>query len=543
MLKSPVGFMFSFLKQKKKATEPRLAIVHAYSLIAVIYCAVFSVIFYSEVKNIFLAALHAGALLCVICNYILLQRTKNFRRSSNIILTTGTVVVTSLFATGGWENSGYLWTFAYLPFVFFLPKSKVATKWVAALFTGYFAIVALHFLKIITIPYSPVVLFNYFAALLICVACIFLSLKATAVYHEHLHSAKTEDILRSEQKFRALTENSSDMIGLSDENINPIYRSPSSERITGWSNDEVTKKGRVELTHPEDTEMMREKVRIVLANPGQPVRVSFRSRHREGHYLWFEGVLTNMIHDESINAIISNLRDVTKKKKAEAEVYKLTEELRVLVEHVQTSREEERKYIAREIHDELGQALTALKIDVSMMKRKMMAETTHCPVYIEAELNSIIDKIDNSIESVKRIANDLRPEILDHLDIVDAIKWQAQQFENITGIQCSVSNLPDHLDLESSFSTTVYRTIQEALTNVTRHSEATVVRILIERNSKKLLVEINDNGKGIKEEDIKNIKSLGLIGMRERVLLLNGTLSISGKPSMGTTIAVELPME
>src|SRR6185369_3799643 len=139
------------------------------------------------------------------------------------------------------------------------------------------------------------------------------------------------------------------------------------------------------------------------------------------------------------------------------------------------------------------------------------------------------------IESVKRIATDLRPEILDHLDIVDAIKWQAQQFENITGIQCSVSHLPDHLDLQNSFSTTVYRTIQEALTNVTRHSNATVVRILIERNSKKLLIEINDNGKGIKEEDIKNIKSLGLIGMRERVLPLNGTLSISGKPSMGTT--------
>jgi PAS domain S-box-containing protein len=658
--------MLQFFNHEKKAAEPRLEIVHAYTFIAVVYCALFSLVFYAETKNAFLIALHITALVAVISNYLVLRKTRNFKRAAHVILGTGSVIIVSLFATGGWQNTGHLWFFGYLPFAFFLSHRKVIHEWVVLPLIGCLLITLLHFLNIVTLPYSSVVLINYFAALGIFILCIAIFQKATIQHQQSFAGKYADGILRSEQRFRTLVENSHEIISLVDENSRFIYRSPSAERITGWTNDEKLPIGvDNDQVHPDDLEKTNLIMQEVLANPGKPIPVCFRTRHKAGHYIWLEGLMTNMFHDENIKAILSNLRDITgrkksdeqqaffasvinssddailtksidgvytswnygavkmfgypseeiigqsisqlthpemfkedieiierikrnekiehyetkrtrkdgknvhvslsvspiidkegniigaskiirditKRKEAEEEIYKLTEELRILLEHVQTSREEERKYIAREIHDELGQALTALKIDVSMMKRKMIAETTHCPVYIDSELTSIIGKIDSSIESVKRIATDLRPEILDHLDIVEAIKWQAQQFEKITGIQCSISQLPDHLDLENSFSTTVYRTIQEALTNITRHSNATVVRILVERNSKKLLVEINDNGKGIKEEDIKNIKSLGLIGMRERVLLLNGTLSISGKPSMGTTIAVELPLD
>ena len=654
------------LSGPKTGLEPRYAVVNAYTLIAVIYCAIFSFLFYTEISNHLLGYIHAISLLGIIINYLILRQSGNFRRAANIILTIGNVVVASLFITGGWENTGYLWTFAYLPFLFFLSERDNTAKWVAALFTIYIIALALHFLKIITLPYSQVLLLNFFMSLIVFTACIFIMKKATLLYYKFLTDAQTKEIVRSEQKFRTLVENSHEIISMVDEQMKFIYRSPSAERITGWANDEKLPIGvNADQTHPDDIQKTNLIMQDLLANPGQPIHVCFRVRHKAGHYIWMEGLMTNMFHDENIKAIVSNLRDITERKKAEeqqalytsvisssddaivtksidgiytswnngaekifgysseeiigqsvseithpvifkeefeimeriklfekiehyetkrtrkdgkiihvslsvsplidnegniigsskiirditkrkeseAEIHHLTEELRVLLEHVQTSREEERKYIAREIHDELGQALTALKIDVSMLRRKVNADENNDLAYAADELTFIIEKIDHCLESVKRIATDLRPEILDHLDIIDAVKWQIQQFENITGIHCDVSQLPDHLDLENSFSTTVYRTVQEALTNITRHAKATVVRIVIERNSKKLLIEINDNGKGIQEEDIKNIKSLGLIGMRERVLLLNGTMSITGKPSKGTTVAVEIPIE
>jgi len=652
--------------QSEQTLTPDLTVFTNYMLVAGVYCVSFSCMFYFVAENIFLATIHAAALFIVIVNYLILVRTKNFKRAVSIMLSTGCAVVLSLFATGGWDNTGFLWSFAYLPFALFLSDGKATLKWVAVLFFGSALLVFTDRTHVIGIPYSPVALFNYFASLLTCIICIFVFREKTIKHEKHISSIQNEELLRREKRFRALLENSHETITVSDEHHKPIYRSPSAYRTTGWTTEErLTSGNATEQIHPGDREKIKCVMQEVMANPGQPAHVCFRLKHREGHYIWMEGVITNMLHDENIRGIISNLRDIserkkfeekqalyesivnssedaiisktleeyvtswnrgaenmfgyaaeeimgkfisgsdhlkifkdeqeilaqikrgesvehyeakratkhgkivsvsmsvspiknsegaitgiskiirdiTKQKEAEEKINKLNEELRELFDHLQKSREDERKYIAREIHDELGQALTALKIDVSMMKRKMISGGEQCPKYIEEEFSSIIRKIDLSIESVKKIATDLRPEILDHLDIIDAIKWQAQQFENITGIKCSVSHLPDHLNLESLFSTTVYRTVQEALTNITRHAGATMVRIAVELDSKKLLLEINDNGRGIKDEDIQNIKSLGLIGMRERIQLVNGTMSISGKPSKGTTVAVKIPIQ
>ncbi len=347
-------------------------------------------------------------------------------------------------------------------------------------------------------------------------------------------------IEQSEQKFRKLTENNHEIISLLDEKFIPFYRSPAASRFTGWEIEDSIKAGGVtELTHPDDKHILKNVMQQVLAAKGKPVPVCFRTRHKAGHYIWLEGFITNMLHDESLKGIISNLRDVTKRKQSEEEINKLTEELRQLLEHTQLSREEERKYIAREIHDELGQRLTALKIDVSMMRRKMPVIGTQN--YFSDEINSFIKQIDQSIESVKRIATDLRPEILDHHGVIAAVKWQAHQFENITGVKCKVLCLPEDMNLESELATAVYRSVQEALTNIARHAQATSVSILIEQDAEKLLIEIKDNGKGINEEQIRNTKSIGLIGIREHVHLLNGTLFITGKPGKGTVVSVNIP--
>jgi signal transduction histidine kinase len=169
--------------------EPQLAIVNAYTLIAGIYCSIFSLIFYYIAGNRFLGTVHLISAITVIANYLLLQKTKNFELSSNIILATGTTVVVSLFATGGWENTGYLWPFGYLPFAFFLSSYRGAQVWVLILYFFCIAAVFLDLLGIIDVPYSGVALFNYFSCLFVFTSCIFLFRRAQKQAEEALQKA------------------------------------------------------------------------------------------------------------------------------------------------------------------------------------------------------------------------------------------------------------------------------------------------------------------------------------------------------------------
>src|SRR6266700_1475339 len=147
--------------EMKGILQPGKVIVNAYTLIAVVYCTSSTILFYYVVNNIFLALVHLLALFGIVTNYFILIQTKNFNRATNIILTTGTIVVVSLFATGGWANTGYLWPFAYLPFAFFLADRSVVINWVAALFGGCLVVVLFHFTGVVTVPYSPAALVNY----------------------------------------------------------------------------------------------------------------------------------------------------------------------------------------------------------------------------------------------------------------------------------------------------------------------------------------------------------------------------------------------
>jgi len=224
--------------EKKNILEPARAIVNAYTLIAVLYCASSTVLFYYVVENIFLAIIHQLALFSVVTNYLILLRTKNFNRATNIILTTGTVVVLSLFATGGWANTGYLWPFAYLPFVFFLSDRAVIVYWVAALFIGCLVVVLFHFTGAITVPYSPAALINYFAALLIFTVCIFLFQKATVKREEFLSYTET------------LLEAAPDAVIIIDNEGRIVKWNPKSETLFGWKADEVSGKLLSEIIIP-----------------------------------------------------------------------------------------------------------------------------------------------------------------------------------------------------------------------------------------------------------------------------------------------------
>ncbi len=218
------------------------------------------------------------------------------------------------------------------------------------------------------------------------------------------------------------------------------------------------------------------------------------------------------------------------------------DKLRQLAAHLQSVREEERTHIAREIHDELGQMLTALKMDVALLQRKVKNVNPNLDEAVN-DMHSMSGLIDDTIKSVRKIATELRPEILDELGIKDAIEWATQMFQNRTGIECTfVTNL-NELNLRRDQTTALFRILQETLTNITRHANATEVKVNLNREDNELMMEVADNGKGITDPDPKGEKSFGILGMKERTILLGGEFKIQGISGKGTKVIVRMPID
>ena len=225
-------------------------------------------------------------------------------------------------------------------------------------------------------------------------------------------------------------------------------------------------------------------------------------------------------------------------KRAEEEIRKSRERLRNLSGRLQSLLEEERTRISREIHDELGQALTALKIDLSLTRRSLVsgghAEQSAKVLENEHAVNRII-------RTVRKIATDLRPGILDELGVAAAIEWMAKDFQSRTGIGVKVALQGVDKISDTACATAIFRIVQEALTNVMRHAAASRVNVSFKKKDQTLVVEVRDNGIGIAEGRILGSKSFGLIGIRERVRLLGGEAVIRGKPGEGTLVRVTIP--
>ncbi|HWI41590.1 MAG TPA: ATP-binding protein [Verrucomicrobiae bacterium] len=223
--------------------------------------------------------------------------------------------------------------------------------------------------------------------------------------------------------------------------------------------------------------------------------------------------------------------------KAEEDLTRSRQELRDLNAHLQSVRERERTRISREIHDELGQSLTALKLDTSWLSKRLNPEQ----VPLAEKTSSMITLIDSVIGTVKRLAAELRPGILDDLGLPAAIEWEMKQFAGRTGIDCRAEFIPPDFTTDVERSTTLFRVFQETLTNIARHAEASEVRVLVQKEGETLTMVVSDNGRGISEAELRGSKSLGLLGMRERIHLLNGRVVISGSPGEGTSVTVTVP--
>ena len=232
------------------------------------------------------------------------------------------------------------------------------------------------------------------------------------------------------------------------------------------------------------------------------------------------------------------LRDVTQRVRSEEALRSSREEIRELALGASTAREQEKSRIARELHDELGQALTALKIDVSWLRERLAERDAD----VRGKLASMQVLLDGTVAATRRISADLRPLVLDDLGLVAGADWLARNFTNRTGVPCELVIGQGDLDLQDPHATTIFRVLQESLTNIAKHSEATQVEVILEREGPEVVLTVHDNGRGFAANDPARPGHFGLVGLRERAALLNGQVSIESAPGRGARIEVRLPL-
>lgn len=236
------------------------------------------------------------------------------------------------------------------------------------------------------------------------------------------------------------------------------------------------------------------------------------------------------------NAVL--VQEVAERQRAEDRLRTSEENLRALAAHLQSVREEEWTRISREIHDELGQALTGLKMDLRWVANRLPATQRA----LTEKTKSMVGLIDETIQSVRKIASRLRPEVLDELGLIAAIEWQAKEFRKRTGVRCKLSLPSSEPTLDRERSTAMFRIFQELLTNVARHANATTIEVVMRLESGTLVLSVEDNGKGVEEAVAYSPKSLGFLGMRERILPFGGKIDVGGTRNKGTKVSISIPL-
>jgi PAS domain S-box-containing protein len=291
-----------------------------------------------------------------------------------------------------------------------------------------------------------------------------------------------------------------------------------------------------DLIPASDTERL-ESFRGSARSGWQDRTVEFRSRDKSGNLKHFLRTEIPIVENGMLVHVWGITRNITELKRAEEERQRSLEQLRALAARLQSIREEERKRVAREIHDQLGQALTAIKIDLSSLVRELPAGEKQP----SKRTSSILQLVDESIQSVRRISTELRPGILDDLGLVAAIEWAGEDFQARTGTTCQLDLPPEDIPVDAECATAIFRIFQETLTNVARHADAGKVDVRVAREGGDLILEVHDNGKGISTDKLANGEALGILGMRERAMLLGGEITISSPPGNGTTVRVRIP--
>ena len=266
------------------------------------------------------------------------------------------------------------------------------------------------------------------------------------------------------------------------------------------------------------------KVNVIVSKSGREIAVE-----------WHDKTLKDA--EGNVTGVLSVGQDVTERRRIEAELRQYRTNLKNLSARLQESREQQLSQVAREIHDDLAQSLSALKIDLHFLLEK----SADSDAVFHEKLESAMALLDRTIATARNLCAELRPSMLDDLGLVPALTWWGRQFQDRTGIDCTVEASPQEIDVPGDVATALFRICQEALTNTARHAAAGRAGVSLEAGREGLVMTIEDNGRGITEEQLKNPRSLGILGMRERIDALNGKISFAGAPEQGTRIAISLP--
>lgn len=234
------------------------------------------------------------------------------------------------------------------------------------------------------------------------------------------------------------------------------------------------------------------------------------------------------------------VEDISEQQRAEEQLIMLTQKLRDLAGHIEAGMEKERKRLAREIHDGIGSALSAINMELSVLGKNISSGRTGKA--ITNQIQNMAHLVERSIDLVRNVATQLRPEVLDELGLIATLKWYSKEFENRTGILTGYIVFPKDFEIGTEISTAVFRIFQEIMNNISKHAAASKVTIFLRKQPHQLFLRVRDNGIGINESESSDRKSFGIIGMNERVKLLHGQMHITGIPGNGTTVEIEIPL-
>lgn len=360
------------------------------------------------------------------------------------------------------------------------------------------------------------------------------------------HKRIEQSLRESERRYRLVSELTSDYAYAFQ--IEPHGRTvrqwttAAFARITGYAPEEFDARGWEHLYHPDDRAAAVARLRGGFT--GRPYTEEFRTITKSGEVRWLRNHI-RPIPDAGGNQIMQvygAAQDITESKHAEERLKNFGEQLRALSAHLQSVREEERTHISREIHDELGQLLTGIVIDLSWLEDHLSDGDNEAARPLLEKTKSMLELADQVIDTIRRIATELRPGLLDDFGLAAAVEWYTREFQKRTGIDCDLSSTLEDIKLPSDISIAVFRVLQEALTNVARHARATRVDVILEEDDHHVILQVQDNGRGAQGGELSDTKSLGILGMRERMFSLGGEFDIASTQGRGTSVTARIPV-
>ncbi|MFT3948711.1 MAG: PAS domain S-box protein [Agriterribacter sp.] len=345
-----------------------------------------------------------------------------------------------------------------------------------------------------------------------------------------------ERLVSSEKKYKQLFENNPlPMMMLSYPELNIIDANEAAIFQYGYPRHMFLRKNIKDIQLSEDAFNFKDYVKEDVTDYHETG--VWKHRKLDGSVIFVEIFVHGMIVD-GLKTKLVLAHDVTQRIEAENNQKEYLEQIRMLTGYLQEIREEERKNIAREIHDELGQQLTVLKMEIAWMIRKLNANEKS----VEGKLTDLMETIDGTMKAIRRICAELRPTVLDDIGLEAAMEWHARQFQQATGIIVQCNNPPGSVDASADIKTALFRIFQESFTNVARHAEASIIKVDLKQENDCLTLTITDNGKGFDINLADQKRTLGILGMKERSITLGGEYTINSKPGKGTMVKVSIPL-